>query len=100
MVLNKVLDQYLSSYQILTKSIKGFGNNEVLKTLTFMDNDANTNTNADGSTIALLELCSGQLKMEKEGKTKSQNLVFFFHTIYLAPLKVYRKFEDSGYYRS
>ena len=28
MVLNKILDQYLS------KSIEGFGNNEVLKTLT------------------------------------------------------------------
>ena len=34
MVLNKILDQCLSSYQTYTKSIKGFGNNEVLKTLT------------------------------------------------------------------
>ena len=34
MVLCKILDQYLSSHQMWTKSIKGFGNNEVLKTLT------------------------------------------------------------------
>ena len=31
MVLYKILDQYLSSHQTWTKSIKGFGNNEVLK---------------------------------------------------------------------
>ena len=47
-----------------------------------MDTDANANTNADGSTIALRELCSGQLKMENEGR-----ILVFFHTIYLAPLK-------------
>ena len=34
MVLNKILDQYVSSYQTGTKSMIGFGNNEVLKTLT------------------------------------------------------------------
>ena len=34
MTLSKILDQCLSSYQTLTESIKGFGNNEVLKTLT------------------------------------------------------------------
>ena len=34
MVLCKILDQYLSPYQTRTKSIIGFGNNEVLKTLT------------------------------------------------------------------
>ena len=64
MVLNKILDQYLSPYQISTKSIKGFGNNEVLKTLTFVDANANVNANANagGSTIALHELCSGELK--------------------------------------
>ena len=40
------------------------GNNEVLKTLTFVDADADANTNADvrGSTIALRERCSGKLK--------------------------------------
>ena len=32
MVLCKILDQYLSSYQTRTKSIIGFGNNEFLKT--------------------------------------------------------------------
>ena len=67
MVLNKILDQYLSSYQIQTKCIKGFGNNEVLKTLNvklFMDADANANANASGSTTALRELCSGELKID------------------------------------
>ena len=45
------------------------GNNEVLKiltkTLTFADAnaDANANANAGGSTIALPEHCSGELKM-------------------------------------
>ena len=34
MVLCEILDQYLSSYQTLTKSIIRCGNNEVLKTLT------------------------------------------------------------------
>ena len=34
MVLFKILDQYLSSYQTWAKSIIGFENNEVLKTLT------------------------------------------------------------------
>ena len=44
------------------------GNNEVLKTLTktltFVDADANANADADagGSTIALPERCSGELK--------------------------------------
>ena len=44
-----------------------FGNNEVLKS-TFVDADANANANANanadagGSTIALRELCSGELK--------------------------------------
>ena len=48
------------------------GNNEVLKTLTktltFVDADANANANANtdagGSTIALRERCSGELKMD------------------------------------
>ena len=47
------------------------GNNAVLKTLTktlkFVDADANTNANANvdtvGSTIALCERCSGELKV-------------------------------------
>ena len=34
MVLRKILDQYLSSYQAWTKYIIGFENDEVLKTLT------------------------------------------------------------------
>ena len=44
------------------------GNNEALKTLTktltFVDADANANADADaeGSTIALCERCSGELK--------------------------------------
>ena len=33
MVLHKLLDKYLSSYHTCTKSIKGFENDEVLKTL-------------------------------------------------------------------
>ena len=75
MVLSKILDQCLSSYHTLTKSIKGFGNNEVFKTLTHNFNivdsqpqanaNGNANANADtgGSTIALRERCSGELKM-------------------------------------
>ena len=58
MVLSKILDQCLSSYQTLTESIEGFGNNEVLKTLTqnfltFVDADANANAyaNADAGII-------------------------------------------------
>ena len=43
MVLHKILDHYLSSYPIWTKYITGFGNNEVLKTLTFEDADADAN---------------------------------------------------------
>ena len=41
------------------------GNNEVLKTLTFVDADTavNANTTAEGSTLALRERCSGELKM-------------------------------------
>ena len=31
MVLNKILDQYLSSHQVLFKSNKGFRDNEILK---------------------------------------------------------------------
>ena len=33
------------------------------KTLTFVDADANANADARGSTIALRERCSGELKM-------------------------------------
>ena len=46
------------------------GNNEVLetltKTLTFVDADANANTDAGSSTIALRECCSGELKIMKK----------------------------------
>ena len=66
MVLRKILDQYVSSYQRWIKSVIRLGNNEALKsltkTLTFVDADANTNANAGGSTIALPECCSGELK--------------------------------------
>ena len=45
------------------------GNNEVLKTLmktlTFVDADANANTDAIGSTIALPERFSGELKTKR-----------------------------------
>ena len=65
MVLHKILDQYVSPYQRRIKSVIRLGNNEVLKTLTktltFVDADANAN--AGGSTIALPERCSGELKI-------------------------------------
>ena len=65
MVLRKILDQYVSSYQRSIKSVIRLGNNEVLKTLTFVDADANANANANadagGSIIALPERCSGKL---------------------------------------
>ena len=57
MVLHKILDQYVSSYQRWIKSVIRLGINEALKsltkTLTFVDADAG------GSTIALPERCSG-----------------------------------------
>ena len=62
MVLSEILNKYLSSNQAWTKTIKGFGNNEVLKTLTFADADTAANANAKGSTIALRERCSDELK--------------------------------------
>ena len=66
MVLRKILDQYVSSYQRWIKSVIRLGNNEVLKTLTktltFVDADANAD--ARGSTIALPERCSGELTNE------------------------------------
>ena len=79
MVLNKILDQYLSSYQILTKSIKGFRNNEVLKTLTFVDANAYANVNAGGSTIALRELRSNELKMANFTKLLFCQKTSFWH---------------------
>ena len=61
MVLHKILDKYVSSYQRWNKSVIRLGNKEVLKTLrktlTFVDADANAN--AGGSTIALREHCLG-----------------------------------------
>ena len=71
MVLHKVLDQYVQSYQRWIKSVVRLGQNEVLKTLTktltFVDADANAAANAaaEGSTIALRERCSGELKMNE-----------------------------------
>ena len=44
---------------------KDEGNNEVLKTLTKTLTFVDTNANAEGSTIALRELCSGKLKTRK-----------------------------------
>ena len=47
------------------------GNTEVLKTLTktltFVEADANANADAGGSTIALRERCSGELKISLSG---------------------------------
>ena len=61
-VLCKILDQFVLSYQRRIKSVLRLGNNEVLKTLTktFVDADANAD---EGSTIALYEHCSGELTM-------------------------------------
>ena len=76
MVLRKILDRYILSYQRSIKSVIRLGNNEALKTLTktltFVDADAdadaNANANADagGSTIALPERCSGELIMRSK----------------------------------
>ena len=67
MVLRKILDQYVSSYQRWIKLVIRLGNNEALKTLTktltFVDADTNANADAGGSTIALPERCSGELIM-------------------------------------
>ena len=43
--------------------------------------------------------------MEKKEKWKkkakiNRSILVFFPTIYLAPLKVYKKFDDSGSHRS
>ena len=73
MVLCKILDQYVSSYQRWIKLAIRLGNNEVLKTLTktltFVDANANSAPNAvvadtEGSTIAPCERCSGELKTD------------------------------------
>ena len=60
MVLRKILDQYVSPYQRGIKSVIRLGKNEVLKTLTFV----NANADTGGSTIAIPERCSGELKMQ------------------------------------
>ena len=69
MVLRKILDQYVSSYQRCIKLVVRLGNNEVLKTLTktltFVEADANANSDARGSIIALRERCSGELIRSK-----------------------------------
>ena len=58
------------------KSIKGFGNNEVLKTLTqtlkFVDADANDR----GSTIVLRERCSGELKTNIFFRNLAEKMIF------------------------
>ena len=51
------------------------GNNEVLKTLTKTLTFVDTDTNAGGSTTALRERCSGELKM-------TIHLWSFFNIIY------------------
>ena len=68
MVLNKILDQYVSSYQRCIKSVIRLGNNEVLKTLTTTLTFVATDANADGNTIALRERCTGELKMNRINK--------------------------------
>ena len=60
MVLNKILDQYLSSYQIYVKSIKGFGNNESKN----FNVKLQVMHGVGGSTTALCECCSGELKID------------------------------------
>ena len=53
MVLRKIFDQYVSSYQRWSKSVIRLGNNEVLKTLTktltFVDADAYANADANAT---------------------------------------------------
>ena len=73
MVLSKILVQCLSSYQTLTKSIKGFGNNEVLKTLTFVDADANANANANAD--------AGGIDCRPDGHTLPPTREFCRHTL-------------------
>ena len=63
MVLRKILDQYVSSYQSWIKSVIRLGNNEVLKTLTKTLTFVDANADTGGSTIALPERCSGELKI-------------------------------------
>ena len=57
------------------------GNNEVLKTLTktltFVDADTNADANSEGSTIALREPCSGELKTPKKNKTRNKPNGYF-----------------------
>ena len=69
MVLRKILDQYVSSYQRRFKSVIRLGNNEVLetlrKTLTFVDADANVNSDYEGSTTDLRERYSGELMIKE-----------------------------------
>ena len=63
MVLRRILDQYVSSYQRCIKSVIRLGNNEVLKTLAKTFTFVDANADSEGSTIALRERCSGELKM-------------------------------------
>ena len=82
MVLRKILDQYVWSYQRWIKSVVRLRNNEVLKTLkktlTFVD--ANAAADAEGSTISLHERCSGELKWyNKLWNIQKQENVFIKH---------------------
>ena len=62
------------------------GNNEVLKTLTFVDADANANADAGSSTKARPERCSGELKiilhMITFHSSNECTLTFVFEYIY------------------
>ena len=93
MVLRKILDQYVSSYQRWIKSVIRLGNNEALKTLTKTLTFVDANTNDWGSTIALPELCSGELIMAlfMAAKTKSfrwKNVIVFL---------IFAQNRDCGY---
>ena len=94
MVLHKILNQYVSSYQRWIKSVITLGNHKVLKTLTktltFVDADANVNANAAAearsNTTALHESCSGEQKW-----TEQQQLTNVY-VIWLLKLEIYWKY--------
>ena len=73
MVLRKILDQYVSSYQRWSKLVVRLGNNEVLKSLTKTLTFVNADANARGSTIALRERCSGELEKIHRWQKSMQN---------------------------
>ena len=64
MVLNNILDQYISTNQILFKLIKGFRNYEILNTFTLNFNSLLTPTPPPTTKevqLALPYLCPGEL---------------------------------------